>query len=197
MFTVYGCDASHCIAGSSNGRTTDSESVYLGSNPSPAVMGTILLFILSLVLMLVGLAGVILPFLPGVPLAYLGLFIYAAFTNFKSISLVVILVFLGLTIITAVLDFVIPSLGAKKYHASKWGIVGAFLGSLFGAVFFNLPGVIIGPFAGALIGELLAKKTLHQATQSAFGAFLGFLAGTLIKTVLILIMIGFLIVSLF
>ena len=160
-------------------------------------MTTILLFILSLVLMLIGLVGVILPFLPGVSLAWLGLFIYAAFTHFKDISLVAILVFLGLTIISTILDLIIPSLGAKKYKASKWGIVGAFVGSLLGVAFFSLPGIIIGPFLGALIGELLARRTFKQATQSAFGAFLGFITGALIKTILIFIMIGFLISSLF
>lgn len=147
--------------------------------------------------MLIGLIGVILPFLPGVSLAWLGLFIYAAFTHFKDISLLAILVFLGLAIISTILDLIIPSLGAKKYKASKWGIIGAFLGSLLGVAFFNLPGAIIGPFLGALIGELLAQRTLKQATQSAFGAFLGFITGVLIKTILIFIMIGFLIASLF
>lgn len=160
-------------------------------------MTTILLFIVSLVLMLIGLVGVILPFLPGVSLAWLGLFIYAIFTHFQNISLVAILVFLGLTIISTILDLIIPSLGAKKYKASKWGIIGAFLGSLLGVAFFNLPGVIIGPFLGALVGELLSRRTFKQATQSAFGAFLGFITGALIKTILIFIMIGFLIASLF
>jgi len=147
--------------------------------------------------MLIGLVGVILPFLPGVSLAWLGLFIYAIFTHFQNISLVAILVFLGLTIISTILDLIIPSLGAKKYKASKWGIVGAFVGSLLGVAFFSLPGIIIGPFLGALIGELLARRTFKQATKSAWGAFLGFITGALIKTILIFIMIGFLVASLF
>jgi uncharacterized protein YqgC (DUF456 family) len=152
-------------------------------------MTTILLFILSLAIMLIGLVGVILPFLPGLPLAWLGLFIYAAFNHFQNISLV--------AITSTILDLIIPSLGAKKYKASKWGIIGAFLGSLLGVAFFSLPGVIIGPFVGALTGELLARRTFKQATQSAFGAFLGFITGALIKVILIFIMIGFLIASLF
>jgi len=146
--------------------------------------------------MLVGLAGVILPFLPGVPLAWLGLFIFAISTHFANIPLITVLVFLGLAVIILILDLIIPSLGAKKYQASQWGVLGAFFGSLLG-IFFGFPGIVIGPLAGAVLGELLARKTIEQATQSAWGAFLGFLAGTLIKAILILIMIGFLVISLF
>ena len=160
-------------------------------------MEIILLFVVSLILMLVGFAGVILPFLPGVPLAWLGLFIFAASTHFANIPLVTVLIFLGLALMTLILDLIIPSLGAKKYQASKWGVIGALLGSLLGIAFFGFPGIVIGPLAGALLGELFARKTFEQAAQSALGAFLGFLAGTLIKAVLILIMIGFLIASLF
>ncbi len=160
-------------------------------------METIFLFIVSLILMLVGFAGVILPFLPGVPLAWLGLFIFASATHFASIPLITVLIFLGLAIMTLILDLVTPSLGAKKYQASKGGVTGALLGSFLGIIFFGLPGIIIGPLVGALLGELMAKRTLEQAAQSAWGAFLGFLAGTLVKAVLILIMLGFLIISLF
>jgi len=160
-------------------------------------MEIIFLFLISLILMLVGLAGVILPFLPGVPLAWLGLFIFAISTHFANIPLITVLVFLGLAIMTLILDLVIPSLGAKKYQASKYGVTGALLGSLLGIVFFGFPGIVIGPLLGAVLGELLARKTIEQAAQSAWGAFLGFLAGTLVKAVLILIMIGFLVISLF
>ena len=159
-------------------------------------MDIIFLFLISLILMLVGLAGVILPFLPGVPLAWLGLFIFAISTHFANIPLITVLVFLGLAVIILILDLIIPSLGAKKYQASQWGVLGAFFGSLLG-IFFGFPGIVIGPLAGAVLGELLARKTIEQATQSAWGAFLGFLAGTLIKAILILIMIGFLVISLF
>ncbi len=160
-------------------------------------MKIILLFIVSLILMLAGFVGVVLPFLPGVPLAWLGLFIFAAATHFTYLSLTIVLVFLGLAVMTLILDVITPSLGAKKYQASKWGVIGALLGSLLGIAFFGFPGIIIGPLLGALLGELFARKTIEQAAQSAWGAFLGFLAGTLIKAVLILIMVGFLIVSLF
>lgn len=147
--------------------------------------------------MSLGLLGVILPFLPAVPLAWLGILIFAISTNFEKISLVAVLVFLGLMVLTFVLDFVAPMIGAKKYKASKQGILGAFLGSVFGIFFFGFLGIIIGPFVGAALGELVAKRDSEYALKSAFGAFVGFLFGSLIKIILILIMAGFLISSLF
>ncbi|MFC1789703.1 DUF456 domain-containing protein [Patescibacteria group bacterium] len=160
-------------------------------------METVLIFIGSLVIMFVGLIGVILPFLPGVPLAWLGLFLFAILTEFQKISANTILIFFGLTILTLILDLFLPILGAKRFKASKQGMFGAFLGLILGILIFNFWGILIGPLLGALIGELVAKKDSTQAAKSAFGAFIGFLTGVLIKVVFIFIMIGFLVISLF
>ena len=156
-----------------------------------------MLIIFCFVLMFLGLVGVIVPFLPGVPLAWLGIFIYAVSTNFEKISLTAVLVFLALTVLLFFLDLLAPMLGAKKYKASKYGILGVFLGAILGIIFFGPLGIIIGPLAGAFLGELLANKKPEQASKSAFGAFLGFIISALIKLIIILIMIGFFIFSLF
>lgn len=147
--------------------------------------------------MLAGLLGVILPFLPGVPLAWLGLLLFAALTDFQKISSGAVLIFFGLTLLTLVLDLVLPLIGAKRFKASKQGILGASLGLLLGVFIFNFWGILLGPLLGALIGELVARKDSSQAARSALGTFVGFLAGVLIKVVLILVMMGFLIVALF
>lgn len=160
-------------------------------------METILIFIVSFLIMLAGLLGVILPFLPGVPLAWLGFFIFAVVTDFQKISINTVLIFSALSLLTLVLDLVLPLLGAKKYRASKWGIIGAFLGLFFGVSVFNIWGIILGPLSGAIIGELIAKKDSVQAARSALGTVVGFLTGALLKIVLIFVMMGFLIVSLF
>jgi uncharacterized protein YqgC (DUF456 family) len=160
-------------------------------------MVDILLAILCFVLMVVGLAGVFLPFLPGVPLAWLGLFIYALGTGFDKISILTVVVFFILMLLTLLLDFVAPMLGAGKYRASKYGIIGTFLGFTVGIIAFGFWGIILGPFVGAFLGELIAKRPPKQALKSALGAFLGFVAGTLFKTIYILIMFGFFIISLF
>jgi uncharacterized protein YqgC (DUF456 family) len=159
-------------------------------------MTQIFALILSLILMTAGLAGVVLPFVPGIPLAWLGFFIYASVTGFKTISLAVVLIFLVLTIVLTALDFLGPVLGAKKYQASKWGIAGTFAGAILGIFTMGVWGIILGPFLGALAGEFLAGKGKKQAFKSALGAFLGFVIGTLIRLIIVLIMFGFLIASL-
>lgn len=158
-------------------------------------MGEIIILILAIVLMVVGLAGVVLPFVPGVPLVWLGLFIYAAATGFKTISLLTVIIFLVLTIVLTALDFLAPLWGAKKYQASKWGVIGAFLGAIAGIFILGFWGIIIGPFLGAFLGEMITGQGKKQAFQSALGAFVGFLVGTLIRLIVALIMFGFLAAS--
>ena len=160
-------------------------------------MGTVALIILCSVLMAVGLLGVVLPVLPGIPLAWLGLFIYALGTGFERISIATVVVFFILMVLTLVLDFAAPMLGAKKYKASKFGVIGAFLGFPVGIFVLGFWGIILGPFVGAFLGELIARRKPKQALGSALGAFLGFVAGTLFKIIVILIMAGFFIASLF
>jgi len=160
-------------------------------------METVIFAIICAVLMLVGLLGVILPFLPGIPVAWLGLFIYAIGTGWERISVTTIIVFAVLTVLALLLDYIAPLLGAKKYKASKGGIIGASIGLFLGIIIFQLWGVILGPLLGALIGELVAGKPADHAFKSALGTLGGFLFGTLLKVVLIFVMVGFFIVSLF
>lgn len=160
-------------------------------------MVTVLLAILCSVLLIAGLAGIILPVLPGVPLAWLGFFVYAIGTGFDRISITTTVVFSVLMVLTLVLDLVAPMLGASKYKASKLGILGSFVGLMAGVIVFGFWGIILGPFIGALLGELVARKQPQQAFKSALGTLLGFLAGSLIKIVVVLTMAGFFIASLF
>ena len=160
-------------------------------------MVTIALIVVCSVLMVVGLLGVVLPILPGIPLAWLGLFIYAIGTGFDRISIATVVVFSILTILALLLDFLAPMLGVKKYRASKLGVFGAFLGFTVGIFVLGFWGIILGPFIGALLGELIAGRRPRQALGSAFGTFLGFVAGTLFKIIVIFVMAGFFIASLF
>ena len=139
-------------------------------------MTTVLLAVLCSVLMLVGLIGVFAPVLPGIPLAWLGLFIYAIGTGFERISILTVIVLFVLMVLVMAVDFLAPMLGAKKYKASKYGIVGAFLGLIVGIIVFGFWGIIIGPFVGAFSFELMAKRQLKGAFKSAIGTFVGFIA---------------------
>ena len=162
-----------------------------------AYMLTVTLAVVCAILMLVGLLGVVLPVLPGIPLSWLGLFIYAIGTGFDRISVTVVVIFFVLMLLTIALDFILPMLGAKKYKASRLGIIGTFIGFTVGIFVLGIWGVILGPLIGAFLGELLSRKKPQQAFRSAMGAFLGFVAGTLFKIVVILTMAGFFIASLF
>lgn len=160
-------------------------------------MTTALFAAICAVLMLVALVGVFVPIIPGIPLAWLGLFIFAIGTGFSKVSVGAIVIFLVLAVLISLIDFLAPMLGAKKYRATKFGILGAFLGLVVGIIFLSFWGIIVGPFIGAFTLELLAKRRADTALKSALGTFVGFLAGTLLKTIFLLVMIGFFIVSLF
>ncbi len=160
-------------------------------------MWNALSIIACFILMIIGLAGVVVPVLPGVPLAWVGLFIYALVTGFEKVSIAATIIFFILMLLTMAIDFIAPMLGAKKYRASNWGIAGVFIGFIIGIIIFGFWGIILGPFLGALAGELIGKRQPVQAFKSAIGALIGFITGNLLKIALILIMMGFVIISIF
>ena len=156
----------------------------------------ILFLILSLFLMTIGLAGVFLPFLPGVPLVWLGMFLYSAITNFTIISKTAVFIFLGFTALTIVVDIIAPLIGAKKYEASKYGFLGASLGLVFGFFIFGPFGIILGPLLGAVAGEMLSGKDTTKSFHTALGVLIGLFAGMLIKFIVVLAIIVYFIFAL-
>lgn len=138
-----------------------------------------LLYALSAICMLVGLAGCILPMLPGPPLAWLGMLLLR-FTDRVDFSVTELVVSALVVIATLVLDYFTPMIGAKKFGGGKYGNRGCVIGTIVGMFFLPL-GLILGPFLGAVIGELIAGKPFRAALKAGFGSFVGFLFGTLIK----------------
>ena len=153
--------------------------------------------VIGSILILVGLVGIFAPILPGIPIAWLGFFIYAIGTGFERISILTVVIFFVLMALILLLDLLAPALGAKKYKASKFGMLGAFLGSIIGLIAFGFLGIILGPIIGAFIFELIAKRKPDIAFKAALGTFVGFIVGALVKLVYILIMAGFFIASWF
>lgn len=148
---------------------------------------TIFLITLAVVCLLTGLAGCVIPVLPGPPISYLGI-LFLHFSKEYDYSLTTLLVLLALVIIVTVLDYVIPMLGSKYLGAGKWGSAGSFIGTIIG-LFFLPWGLIVGPFLGAFIGEKISGKGWHDAFVAGTGSLVGFLVGTLIKVLLCLYMI--------
>jgi len=150
---------------------------------------TALFYVLSGLLIVAGVAGTVLPALPGVPLVFAGMLLAAWADGFHRIGAFTIAVLALLTLLALVADFAAGMLGAKRVGASKLALLGAALGTLFG-VFLGLPGLIVGPFAGALIGEWLHGRNLAHASKVGVGTWLGMVFGALLKLVLSFVMLG-------
>lgn len=149
----------------------------------------VLVISLTALFFLVGVIGSVVPLLPGAPLILVGAFLYAWYTDFISITWTTLIWLAVLTTLSYSLEFLASVLGVKKYGGTSWGMAGAFLGAILG-IFFGIPGLILGPFLGALFLEMIRTGDLKQSLRSGWGTFIGFLLGTLGKLVIALIMIG-------
>jgi uncharacterized protein YqgC (DUF456 family) len=147
------------------------------------------LYVLAAALVVGGLAGAILPILPGVPMIFGGIWLAAAVDGYRHLGwgwLVAIGIVAALGI---ALDFISGSLGAKKIGASPRALWGAGIGTTIG-MFFGLPGLLIGPFAGAVIGELWSGKSILRSAHVGVSTWFGMLLGIVAKVVLSFLMIG-------
>ena len=142
---------------------------------------SLLFLILSSAIMLTGLAGVFLPVLPGVPLVFAGAFIYAWSTSFEVITVGNIVLFAVLTAIASAVDYVGGLITAKKYGASRYGLIGGILGGILGLIAFGIPGLIIGQLAGVILGELYFGKQMKESFTSGFAMFVGYILGSTVK----------------
>ena len=140
--------------------------------------------------MLGGLSGVVLPVIPSTHLIWLGVFIYAVCDGFKSIGWLLLLIFAILTIISLVLDYFGGIIGAKKFGATKWGLIGSVIGGIAGFLMGGIVGLIFGPFFGAVLLELIFDKDLKGAFKSGVGTLVGFIGGAITKLAIGVIMIG-------
>lgn len=142
-------------------------------------MDTILI-IVGILLIIVGILGCILPFLPGPPLAYASL-ILLQFSSLQPFQTNFLILWGVITAFVLLADYYIPIWGTKKFGGTKGGTWGATIGLIIGMFIFPPFGIIIGPFVGAFIGEILNNQDSTKAMRSAFGSFIGFVAGTLMK----------------
>ena len=140
----------------------------------------ILLIILGILCLLTGLVGCFLPILPGPPVSYVGL-LFLHFTDRIHFSTTHLILWAMLVIIVQVMDYVTPMLGTKYSGGGKWGNWGRLIGTIAGL--FVLPpwGVLIGPFAGAVIGELFGGKKSDEVFKAGLGVFVGFLFSVVVK----------------
>ncbi len=148
----------------------------------------VLLIILAGILLFVGLAGCILPIIPGPPISFAGLLVLQATEKVDFSGNFLTIMFLLAAVVT-VLDYVIPVWGTKKYGGTRAGVIGSTIGLIIGLFVFPPFGIIIGPFVGAIVGEMINKDDFNKAVKSGIGSFIGFLLGTGIKLVVSSVMV--------
>jgi uncharacterized protein YqgC (DUF456 family) len=146
-------------------------------------------FVLAALLVAVGIAGTVLPAIPGVVLVFAGLFLAAQAEGFRHVGVWGLAVIGALGLVAFGADFAASVLGAKRVGASPRALAGAALGGVAG-IFLGLPGMLLGPFVGAFLGELWARGGIAQAGKVGFGTWLGLLLAAIAKLVLVFLMIG-------
>ena len=155
-----------------------------------------LFYAIAALLILAGLAGTILPALPGVPLVFAGLLLAAWLGDFERIGWPTLAILAVLTALAIVADFVATLMGAKRAGASRAALIGAAIGSVLG-IFSGLWGLLIFPFAGAVAGELINRQKLAHASRVGLATWLGMMVGVLAKLAIALTMVGIVVIAYF
>lgn len=143
---------------------------------------------LALIVMLAGLLCSILPVIPGIPIILVAAIGHRLYFGAHGVSNLILIVLAVLTIVSVAFDFLAGMVGANKFGATWRGAVGAIVGGIVG-LFFNLPGIILGPFLGATLFELLGDREMKMALKAGLGATIGMFAGIVGKFVIGVIMI--------
>ncbi len=147
--------------------------------------------VLGFILMAIGIVGCLLPLLPGPPLAFVALLIQQLRTD-QPFTAKFLWIWGIVTVVVTALDYIIPVYGTRKYGGSSYGVWGCTIGLIAG-IWMGPLGIIVGPFLGAFIGELIARNNSENALKAAWGSFVGFLFGTLLKLIACLVMAWYLV----
>lgn len=155
-----------------------------------------LLWLVAAVLVLLGLAGLLLPAIPGAPLLFLGLVAAAWAEGFAHVGAWTLAVLALMALLTYGVDFAATAFGARKFGATPKAAAGAAVGTAVG-LFFGLAGILLGPFLGAVAGELYARRSMEQAGRAGLGATVGLVVGAAVKVALAFAMLGVFLVARF
>jgi len=159
------------------------------------IMETTLLWILSVVLIVAGLAGTILPVLPGTLLVWGGIVVGAWIDDFTRVSVTTVVVITVLALVAWALDYVAGLLGAQRAGASRQALIGAAIGTVVG-IFMGLVGVLFMPLVGAAVGEYLARRDQWRAAKVGVATWIGIMLGLLAKVVMAFMMLGIFVAAL-
>jgi uncharacterized protein YqgC (DUF456 family) len=154
---------------------------------------TVVLWIAAGVLIVIGAVGLVLPVLPGAPLIFIGALLAAWAEDFQYLGPWSLVLLGALAALAVAVDFIASAFGAQRFGASGRAVAGATLGALVG-IFFGPGGVLVGPFVGAVLGELTVRRSLAAAGRAGVGAALGLALGTAAKLAIAFGMIGWIVV---
>lgn len=143
-----------------------------------------LIIIILILLLLAGMAGTVVPFIPGIPLMFIGIAAYGWYDNFQTIDAQYLIVLACLTLLSVFMDYLSTMLGAKYFGSTKQGTWGALIGTVIGLFLFPPIGIIAGPFVGAIIGESMAGKDSRAALKVALGTVAGLFTGMIFNVIL-------------
>ena len=132
----------------------------------------IFLWVVAIILVVAGMAGLLFPILPGAPMLFAGLLAAAWAEGFEHVGAGTLIVLGIMALFMYVLDFLAGAFGARRFGASNRAIIGAALGAIVG-LFFGIPGILLGPFIGAVLGELTARSDWRTAGRAGIGATVG------------------------
>jgi uncharacterized protein YqgC (DUF456 family) len=142
------------------------------------------------IIMLFGLAGTIMPLVPGLPLIFGSALLYGLLTDFARIGAGPLVALALIAVVVQGCDYLAGAWGVRKFGGGKWGIVGAMAGGLVGAIAFSIPGLVLGTAVGATAGELAGGRKFEQSARAGLGTLVGLLAGTLVRVSAGVVMIG-------
>lgn len=147
-----------------------------------------MLLIIGIAINIIGIVGVVVPALPGIILNYISLILLYIVKGEKVVSINTLIIFGLITFTVNLLDYILPYMGAKKFGASRTGIIFASIGMVIGIIFFPPIGIFVGLLIGAFVGELVAGKNESQALRAGLATFLGSIASMVVKLILATIM---------
>ena len=156
---------------------------------------TVVMWSIGIALVVIGLVGTVLPALPGAMLIVAGLVVAAWADGFTKVGVATLVIIGVIGAASYLVDFAAAALGAKRFGASPRAMVGAGLGTVLG-LFIGLPGIIIGPFLGAVIGELTVHRDMAKVGKAGLAAWIGFLVGMAVKVGIAFLMIGIFLLAL-
>ncbi len=153
--------------------------------------------VIAIIVILLGIAGTVIPMIPGIPLIFISIAAYGWYEGFQVINSKFLVIMAALTILSLLVDYLSTALGASYFGSTKYGVWGAIIGTFVGLVTFPPVGIFLGPWLGACIGEFIAGQDFNKAMKSGLGTVVGLFSGIVFNLALSLVMLAAFLIKVF